>query len=827
MAFPWLFYRILALSRKEEKRLIYADICKAFYIPEDESDLCELQIGLKGVTSQAEVATYFFTLGCGSEYMEIINEYNPSTFNKWFYGTTGQNKRVWERFKNGFNEDEYVQLLETNFENQSILKNVAKRLGIKLFEDKKINEHMLAVAIAKQMQEFAKSKKAKQEADNILSDVYSVSEVEADFSDYIEKASKRYNVMKLIGGDEVPLEEFFVCNTIGEVERVFADKKRIKSAFIEEPTMQSIRNILKKRGFDNIRTILIGSGGCGKSLMMQHLFLKAAKEYSESGILPIFLELRHFTQSDSILSYIVDTVREYDENFTEEVANSLLLAGKCQILFDGFDEVDPTDVNSFLAKLTSFVGKYDKTQIIVSSRQSEALKGLRQFPKKLYVWPFEKNQSEKLIDKILNYQGTPGARDVVLDYVNNGFLKKDGVFVSHPLLLTFVTMKYPLFHKFNEDHSLFYKVTYEALLSGHDENKKPYDRVFMSVDNSEQFSTVFKEFCALTYKDGVFELDTRKFEEYFNQLRSYKGFKNSSKMNVKNFKHDVCSTACIMYEKEYDMLYIDPGFQQCLFAEYYYQAGQSEMEELVKSLSKKSLIDFEKFDALDMLHKLSPNKFNFKILLPFLETIFCSKNDIECFRKFMEICFDEVKVVDIDEIAQCLCMDMLGTTMAYYPIVENYPRTILLEYLLREMGEDLDFRFSFISKTVSLVDKEIRKINIPEDVEFTGKVLAQEITQNGNLGLLLDCKPMDQYKYFRTEHLNKRQNAYLTDENGELLCIGNRLTLTSYYLMTEAEKYDALVTNVIENSKETYDFYIRLKTFFKQLRIEFHNSGLN
>ena len=36
------------------------------------------------------------------------------------------------------------------------------------------------------------------------------------FTDYIQKASERYNVMRLIGGKEVSLKDFFVCNTIGE-----------------------------------------------------------------------------------------------------------------------------------------------------------------------------------------------------------------------------------------------------------------------------------------------------------------------------------------------------------------------------------------------------------------------------------------------------------------------------------------------------------------------------------------------------------------------------------------------------------------------------------
>jgi len=90
--------------------------------------------------------------------------------------------------------------------------------------------------------------------------------------------------------------------------------------------------MFSNRGLDNLRTLLIGSGGCGKSLMLQHLFLTSAKEYENTGILPIFLELRYFKQSHEILQYIVETVSATGESFSEADANSLLLAGKCQLL---------------------------------------------------------------------------------------------------------------------------------------------------------------------------------------------------------------------------------------------------------------------------------------------------------------------------------------------------------------------------------------------------------------------------------------------------------------------------------------------------------------
>ena len=825
----WLTFGFLIgfwlCAERRIKSLIYSDICNAFYISEEESKNKTVEFGLKSVTSQGGIAETIITLGWSDESTEGILPDNISTYNKWFYGKTGQKSAVWKRFQKDYREEKYVKLLEDDI-NEDVLPLIAKKLNITIPRGKQVNKHMLATAIARQMCEFAKSKKTKNEADSVFEDVYFASEIQTGFSRYIEKASERYNVMKLIGGDEVPLDKFFVCNTIGQKERVFADKARIKCTFLENPDMRKLRDMFSNRGLDNLRTLLIGSGGCGKSLMMQHLFLTSAKEYENSGILPIFLELRHFKQSHEILQFIVETVTSTGESFSEDDANRLLLAGKCQLLFDGFDEIDPSDIGSFLQKLKDFVSKYDKVQIVITSRQNDSLTGINQFMK-LYVWPFEEKQSLELIDKILEYQGETGARDTVLEYINNGFLKKDGVFVSHPLLLTYVTMKYPQYSRFNANPSLFYKVTFEALVSGHDDNKKPYDRVFKSVDNAEQFTTVFREFCALTYKDGVLELDSHSFEDYFNQMKSYKGFENTHKMNIKNFKHDVCSTACIMYEKEFDIFYIDPGFQECLFAEYYSVAAEEDVVLLLKSLENISYTKLARFEALDMLCKLSREKFRYKVLLPFLDAIFKTKDDQETFRNFLHTCFDDITVVSINEPVQYLMMKNLEVYKVLYPQEENYPRTILINYILRDMGETPDFAFSLYTKDCCVKDGELNVLQLPEDAEVTGMVIGQDTKLEDERCLLIASKPMGAYEYFWKTHKEGKQDAYLVDENRELIQFGRQITIEGYYLMTEPDEFSEVIQNVTENSEKTYSMFLRLKEYYKKLKIEKHRSGLN
>ena len=209
------------------------------------------------------------------------------SYDKWYQGNSSP-RNHWANMAKDYDEKRLVDALMDELDDNN-LKDILKAFGVE-DEQGEINKNLLCVAIAQQFKAIIDGKGT---ADNKIQDIYLSGNIKADFADYITKACQRYNVMKLIGGDEVSLEDFFVCNTIGEKERVFADKKRIKCAFIDEPSLKSIRDVYKKtRNYDNLKTVLIGSGGCGKSLMLQHLFLQAAKEYKKTGVLPNVIKLR-------------------------------------------------------------------------------------------------------------------------------------------------------------------------------------------------------------------------------------------------------------------------------------------------------------------------------------------------------------------------------------------------------------------------------------------------------------------------------------------------------------------------------------------------------
>lgn len=70
-----------------------------------------------------------------------------------------------------------------------------------------LNKELFYRAIA---QQFKAIIDGKGEAENIVSQIYNAGNINVAYMDYIDKAKQRYNVMRLIGGDEVALKDFFV-----------------------------------------------------------------------------------------------------------------------------------------------------------------------------------------------------------------------------------------------------------------------------------------------------------------------------------------------------------------------------------------------------------------------------------------------------------------------------------------------------------------------------------------------------------------------------------------------------------------------------------------
>ncbi|MBO5568086.1 MAG: NACHT domain-containing protein, partial [Clostridia bacterium] len=565
-------------------------------------------------------------------------------------------------------------------------------------------------------------------------------------SSYLHGAIQKYKWMTILGGDEVELDEYYVCNRIGRSPAVIAYLD--KGNTIDEATLKQLRTY-DRRGITN-RVILIAASGFGKTLMLQHLFLQAARTQADSGLLPVLVELRNFSHiSHDLVACIVASVARFGEKFTEDDARDLLAKGQCQILLDGLDEMDPSEITEFQRNLTDFIDLYPDNQIVLSSRECDALNGIRRF-NKLYIHPFDNDQSQRLIDKLLQNVDDPRAKGKIQRYMDEGFIKKDGLFATNPMLLTFVVQNYQKLDEYSQSRYLFYQEVYDAMLVDHDADKNAFDRIFHSVSNVDEFTRVFREFCALSYLNAEREFSKASFENYFNKLQSVNEVDNPSKLKWRSFLQDACATACMMYEASSKIIYIDPAFQEYLFALYMYQAPIERARELLKPLKNKSPMEYKTLNGFHMLYEMGAEKAEIAFFLPFLDLIFRGSTEDEAFEKYLQLGYSEIGITVLDKEK----VIRLKFDENRYVTYVNEPSCIPMLFVLREK----QFQETFVTGTYDprlwWEDSSIYEITMDAKVvghivKITQDVLSENADKRHILAEMLRRDDPELYSTFR------------------------------------------------------------------------------
>ena len=613
----------------------YSDFFQKFYLSRSEG-------GLIGYKAQKKIPEFFFKFGLDENYWDMLPT-SESSYEKYFKSGRNPKNDIWVALKNHFDADSLLKNLLREL-NESKLRELMARFGIALEVAEVPDKRQFANAVVAQFEAMAAGNGS---ADNIVPAEYKKAPEPVGFGTYLRGAKSKFKWMKLPGEGEHLLSELLVTNNIGTSSAVFPH--RIRGNYIKDATLTKIRTF-DRRG-EMRRVFLIGACGYGKTLMMQHLFLEAADHRSETGLLPVFAELRNFTPDYmDFVTFLVDAVKEFDLTFTYEMAADLLEKGQMQILLDGLDEMDPAETKHFQKKLAELCQHYPDNQVVISSRQCSALNGIRRFTP-LYIHPLDDDQAQELIEKLLLGIEDDKAKETVQSFIgtNSGLVRRNGFVATNPMLLTIIVRHYEEIRNLNGNKTRFYELLYNALIKEHDEEKESFERFFHSVGSYDEFTEVFREFCALAYMDGVFEFDHRSFEKYFKQLKAKEKLQNPSKFSLASFQHDVCATACMMYEQESEIYYIDPGFQDYFFAEFYYQEDTEPTKKMGRALWDRRINSFRNLDALKMFCEIAEDKAEVCILLPYLDSIFKGKSDEEAFLRYLSYGYGEITYLLFDK----------------------------------------------------------------------------------------------------------------------------------------------------------------------------------
>jgi hypothetical protein len=772
----------------KDAEMKYSDYCSKFYIGRNSS-------GILRHNSKEKIPRYFFSIALSEEHDAAVL-FQGCTYGKWFTGERKPGDDIWDEVISDSKKTDFISEITKDL-NDSVLRDVMHNFGLEVQPGETPDKRLFASTIADLFYAIAKGNgETASEANNFYNPEAHI----ISFPEYITRTIAKYEKIKMpfSEGEERLIDDIYVCNKLSSRSSTTKNwTSRTQEKIILDATLDSLKAYSRK-------VILVANGGMGKTMLVQHLFLESARKHAQTGRLPIIIELRNFSSSNDLLDdYIIKTANTYDENLTSQKVEELMISGKCEILMDGADEIDPSDEKTFQRKIGNLINKYPNNQYVLASRECGLLKGITGFSW-MYLHPFSGEQSTTLIDNLLKNRDDEAIIESIKKYMEGDFLQRHKVFASNPMLLTLVIMKYPIVESFDGKKRLFYREVYATIVHKHDEEKEGYSRVFRSAQDAAEFTKVFAELCATTYMKHETEFDFDAFEGYFDNLVTKKSIETPKAMTIESFTHDACATACMMYEQETKLLYIDPGFQEYLFAKYYFSVAPEELIALGQSLWDIAETEFDRLDAFEMLNEFSPKKYEQYFLKPFLKNVFQGKDEAKHFIKFLRYGYRDLEYQMIDHD----CVTMYETKeksewVSPKPAVTE-PSSIVFSMLLRKLNISCLLVLAIFEETLDY--HEFMTAGIYGE-------LYSDPADNKNKIIPRRLLLQDPQAYKRTSAVEK----YVCDDKGQLVCFGHEYKVDFNKVLETPENYTDLIKVLKTPKEDVWKVFCKVKDYYEDL----------
>ncbi len=463
-------------------------------------------------------------------------------------------------------------------------------------------------------------------------------DIVGDYSEYLRKAAEKHGKIKTLLYNDEPRQfyDFYVCNRVFQYAQMRLDGE-------EHLMHRSIRDLdLKKLLHCSQFTILTGTGGLGKSMMMRHLLLSTIKEFDSYKRVPVFIPLKDFGRSsDNLEQMVFDIVYRLSPKVKKEAFYKDLRAGNFLLLFDGLDEVSVASRTDFESKLDAFTDAFSNNVFVLSSRPFNAFIYLNRFSV-LQLRPFSRDQAIALIDKLDFRPDEPQIKEKFRRELQERLYDTHNDFAQNPLLLTIMLMTYEQYAEVPSKMHIFYQEAYATLSQKHDASKGAYKRALRTGLTADRFADYFAEFCAKTYINEKFELTREELENYYNGLKAKE--KDALTASASDFIYDLTSNMCLMYYEDSKFQFTHRSFQEYFAALCFSRWMDKNLYSIGKFFEdhRDRMVEDLTFN---MLHDMIPEKVEAYIFLPFLQDLFSKCKSEQDYWTFLSRIYPTIEYV--------------------------------------------------------------------------------------------------------------------------------------------------------------------------------------
>jgi hypothetical protein len=374
--------------------------------------------------------------------------------------------------------------------------------------------------------------------------------------------------------------------------------------FMREP---SAPKIASKNPF----SVISGSGGSGKTILMRHLLMSTILTKEK---VPLFAELRDFTsvpdgRDDALFEYLKNVLHANHLSLDDEYISKAFEAGHFLILLDGFDEVPLGLRREIGEQITSLARKYNQNWVFVSSRPDPIFSNWLDFTI-MDVAPLTKQQACSLVEKL------PYDEEIKTNFLSelrDTLYAKHQSFLSNPLLLSIMLLTYSQDAEIPNKLNVFYGNAYDALFQRHDAMKGGFKRQRYSSLDSQDFAGVFAGFSLASYDARSIQMARNQALDFIVMASKITGINTEPEA----FLADAIQSVCLLVDEGLWVSFAHRSFQEYFVARFIESASPDVQGTLILRYSTR----FPQDSTLLLLNEINPALVNRLFLIPKLNEL--------------------------------------------------------------------------------------------------------------------------------------------------------------------------------------------------------------
>lgn len=382
----------------------------------------------------------------------------------------------------------------------------------------------------------------------------------------------------------------------------------------------------------NRATVIVGSGGSGKSMFVRYLWLYYFGYRKDK--LPIFMELRNLNSSthNSFVDFLYYSAVQVTRNFSQAQFLGCLERGEVVVFLDGFDEVNHANkarVQDYIIEIRS---KFPKLNLVVTSRNDDRFIGWQQFDT-VYVNHLTK---EECIQVLRRAPFNAEDKEQFILKVDKSLFDKYRSFLSNPLLCYMTLVTYSYNPNFTDRMHEFYEMAFEALFYRHDLTKGgSYQRELYTKLTKAEFQRLMSYFCLRTYFDEKVEFSESEILSYMRESKQIES-RDFGFINEGDFLRDAIECVCIMKKDGFDYSFTHRKFQEYFAAYCLARVTNRNIESLLLKFAAR-----HEDDVFKIVYDLNSDLFREKFIVPTskkYKSFFHIKNDKLIMKRFASLC---------------------------------------------------------------------------------------------------------------------------------------------------------------------------------------------